>query len=152
VAAELDRVGIDHWLFGGYAVAFHAADLTRPHRDIDLAVRSSDGAAIGRLLVSTGWTHGPGPAEDGGTGFERGEGRLELTLVAIDGDRRVSIVFRDGPSPWSEDPFGEETRELRGARVRVVPLEVLKRGKSTPRPDPADAALDRADYAVLSRL
>jgi len=32
--------GIEYWLFGGWAVDFHAGKVTRPHDDLDLAVLS----------------------------------------------------------------------------------------------------------------
>ena len=64
----------------------------------------------------------------------------------------MQISFREHRAVWSEEPFGVEKRELLGVRARVVPLEVLRRGKATPRDEPHEAAVDRADYAVLSRL
>jgi hypothetical protein len=34
----LDGQGIDYWLFGGWAVDFHAGLVTRAHDDLDIAV------------------------------------------------------------------------------------------------------------------
>ena len=36
--------------------------------------------------------------------------------------------------------------------ARLMPLELLRGGKSAPREGAADAAKDRADFDVLSRL
>lgn len=50
--------GIDCWLFGGWAVDFHAGRVTRHHDDVDLAVWQSD------LIVSADClrrTDGPMP-------------------------------------------------------------------------------------------
>jgi aminoglycoside-2''-adenylyltransferase len=35
---QLERHGIEYWLFGGWAVDFHAGSVTRPHDDLDIAV------------------------------------------------------------------------------------------------------------------
>jgi len=37
-------------------------------------------------------------------------------------------------------------------RARVIPLTLLRAGKSSPRDDLDDAAKDRADFEALSRL
>jgi hypothetical protein len=37
-------------------------------------------------------------------------------------------------------------------RARVIPLDVLRSGKSHPRDDASDAAKDRADSETLSRV
>ncbi len=33
-----EQAGIDHWLFGGWAVDFHLGAVTRAHDDLDIAV------------------------------------------------------------------------------------------------------------------
>jgi hypothetical protein len=65
---------------------------------------------------------------------------------------RVFIPLRDGNAVFSEEPLGNEVRELRGVRVRVVPLGLLRTGKSAPRDDHDEAVKDRADFEALSRL
>ena len=67
----LDDGGLDHWVFGGWAVDLHVGAVTRDHEDVDLAVWLDDAPAITALLTATGWTHAPLPDEDGGTGYQR---------------------------------------------------------------------------------
>jgi hypothetical protein len=76
----LIRRRIAYWLFGGWAVDFHAGSVTRPHEDLDLAVRSKDHDLIRALLVERGWKHAPEEGEDGYTVYERGPVRLELAI------------------------------------------------------------------------
>jgi dihydrofolate reductase len=152
VDALLAEAGVDYWLFGGWAVDFHAGSITRPHSDVDIAVWLDDLPRIAGLLEDAGWRHSPEPDEDGGTGYERGGVRLELTfLVRADGGRVVTPL-RTFEAVWPEDAFGDAAGELEGVRARLVGLGALTRGKSTPREDPVEAARDRADFDVLSGL
>ncbi len=146
------RSGIDYWLFGGWAVDFHAGSITRSHDDIDIAVWLDDHDRIARLLVSEGWKHAPEADEDGGTGYERDAVRLELTLLVPGDGGEVSIPLRAGRVLWSDEPMSAELAELSGVRARVLGLAALKRGKAQFRDDPVEAAKDRTDFATLSRL
>ncbi len=150
IEALTDR-GIDYWLFGGWAVDFYAGKVTRPHDDVDLAVWLKDHDHVAELLASGGWKHAPHPEEDGGTGYERGAVRLELTFL-LRGDGAVLIAFRAGRVTFSKEPFGDDVAELGGVRARVIPLDILRSGKSHPRDDASDAAKDRADSETLSRV
>jgi hypothetical protein len=152
VGELLGRSGFDYWLFGGWAVDFHLGTVTREHDDIDLAVRLHDAEAVGLLLQTQAWQHKPHDGEDGGTGYERGAVRVELTYLASDDTGRILIPLRDGNALWSEEPLGSEVRELLGVRARVIPLALLRAGKSSARNDHEEAAKDRADFEALSRL
>jgi Aminoglycoside-2''-adenylyltransferase len=152
VSSLLEEAGIAYWLFGGWAVDFYAGSVTRAHDDVDLAVWMDDLPRIVELLRGDGWRHAPYADEDGGTGYERGGVRLELTYLVRDADGSVFIPLRRGRAEWSADSLADDARELSGVRARLVSFEALARGKSSPRDDPDDAAKDRADFAVLSRL
>ena len=152
VAALLDGRGIDYWLFGGWAVDFHVGRVTREHDDVDLAVWHEDEESIVSLLHANGWRHAPEPDEDGGTGYERDGVRLELTRLVPDGSGRVLIPLRAGPVVFSEEPLGNDARELLGVSARVIPLALLRDGKSRPRDDHDDAVKDRADFDALSPI
>jgi hypothetical protein len=104
------------------------------------------------LLAADGWRHAPEPDEDGGTGYERDGVRLELTFLVHDDDGHVCVPLRNGLVRWSDDAFGEAAGELEGVHASLIELEALRRGKLRERDDPADAAKDRADSAILSRL
>jgi hypothetical protein len=149
VSRQLDEAGIEYWLFGGWAVDFYAGSVTRPHDDVDIAVWLADVPRIAELLERDGWRHAPDEDEDGGTGYEHDAVRLELTYLV----RERDVVFtpvRDGRGTWSEEALGLDVGELQGVKSRLVGLEALRRGKSRPRDDPAEAAKDRADFESLS--
>jgi hypothetical protein len=148
----LEGAGLAYWLFGGWAVDFHAGSLTRSHDDVDIAVWLEDLTRISRLLQEDGWRHAPSEDDDGGTGYLREDVRLELTYLVRDGGGSIVTPLRQGRAVWSEDGLANEVRELLGVRARVIGLAPLTRGKAAPREDPEDAAKDLADFAVLSRL
>ena len=152
VSDQLEEAGIAYWLFGGWAVDFYAGSVTRAHDDLDMAVWLVDLPRIAELLQEDGWRHAPFDDEDGGTGYERRAVRLELTYLVRDGDGRIFTPLSHGPAAWSEEALANDVGELRGVRSRLVALAPLKRGKSSPRDDPEEAAKDRADFRQLSRL
>jgi dihydrofolate reductase len=152
VDALLTDSGIPYWLFGGWAVDFHAGAVTRPHDDVDIAVWLEDVPRIAELLTNAGWIHAPQPDEDGGTGFESADVRLELTYLARRDDGSIVTPLRAFEARWPEGAFADEARLLGAVSAQLISLTALARGKSSSRDDPSDAAKDRADRAVLSEL
>jgi hypothetical protein len=144
--------GIDYWLFGGWAVDFHVGRVTRPHADVDLAVWAHDRNRIGTLLEAQGWIHAPEPGEDGYTGYERGDTRIELAFLARDQAGTIHTPILDGRGDWPAGSFGDDRAEVDGVVARVVGLASLLEDKSGPRADPAVATKDRADVEVLRSL
>lgn len=152
VDALLAQAKIAYWLFGGWAVDFHAGRITRPHDDVDIAVWHEDVPRISTLLADDGWAHAPDPDEDGGTGYERDGVRLELTYLVRASDGRIVTPLRGFEAAWPKRAFEADVRELDGVRARVVALAALKSGKSSARDDDEEAAKDKADSVVLSEL
>jgi aminoglycoside-2''-adenylyltransferase len=127
--------GVDYWLFGGWAVDFHAGAVTRAHDDLDLAVWSRDAERVRQVLTEAGWSYTP---EEGYAVYEQGGVRLE-------------VAARDRGT-WPAGSFGDDTAELNGVRARIVSLPSLKADKGEVRDDPDVAAKDRADSVALARL
>ncbi len=152
VSDLFEQAGIACWLFGGWAVDFYTGSVTRAHDDLDLAVWLEDLARIAELLQANGWRHAPFANEDGGTGYEQGAVRLELTYLVRDTDGHIFTPLRNGLAAWPEEAFANDFGELRGVRSRLLGLAPLMHGKSSPRDDPEEAAKDRADFSRLSGL
>jgi hypothetical protein len=148
----LTEQGIDYWLFGGWAVDFHLGRLTREHADVDVAVWRADLDRIRTLLEAEGWDHAPEPGEDGYTGFERADIRLELAFLARDEAGTVHTPLVAGRGDWPAGSFGDTRAEADGVTANVVGLASLIEDKSGPRHDPATLAKDRADVAQLISL
>jgi hypothetical protein len=144
--------GIDYWLFGGWAVDFHAGLVTRVHDDLDIAVWLNDHSRIGELLAADRWRHAPEQHEDGYTGYERGGLRLELAFLERSEDGHIYTPTRAGRVAWPDGTFEGDVVQLLGVRARVITLRALKADKAETRDDPVVAAKDRADLASLSRF
>ena len=147
----LSAHAIEYWLFGGWAVDFHAGTVTRAHADLDVAVWSEDHARLAAALAADGWKHSPEADEDGYTVFQRGAARLEFAFLARDDDGQVYTPLRDGRGTWADGAFENDVGELRGVRARIISLRALKAEKEQIHEDPVAAAKDRADLAALSR-
>jgi Aminoglycoside-2''-adenylyltransferase len=119
VSQLLADARIDYWLFGGWGRDFYAGEISRAHGDVDLAVWLEDRMRIEELLYAEGWKHAPESDEDGGTGYELGAVRLELTFLVRDDEGRPCISFKAGPARWP-DELGDEAGELHGVRVRLI--------------------------------
>jgi hypothetical protein len=148
----LEEHGIEYWLFGGWAVDFHAGAITRAHADLDLAVWLKDDDRIATLLRADGWTHAPEPNEDGYTGYVRDAVRLELAFLARADGGEVFTPLREGRGAWPNEAFENDVAELFGVRARVIGLGALKADKAERRDDPIVAAKDRLESATLSRF
>ena len=149
--AVLGRHAVAYWLFGGWAVDFHAARVTREHGDIDIAVWADDSARLATLLHGAGWMHRPETGEDGYTCYERRGLRLEDAFPARDQAGRVYTPLRDGRGEWPANSFGADVAQLRGVRAHVVSRDALIADKSVLRSDAEAAAKDRADVASLTQ-
>lgn len=145
-----ERHGIDYWLFGGWAVDFHAGAVTRSHDDIDIAVWAMDAARIFALLEKRGWTRVA--EEDGYTVHEHDGVRLELALIARDEHGIVYTPLQAGRAFWPENTFANDIAELDKRRIRVISLFALRAEKSEIFGDPDIDKKNSADLATLARI
>jgi hypothetical protein len=143
---------IEYWLFGGWAVDFHAGRVTRGHADLDIAIWKRDQDLIGKLLTAESWAHVPDADEDGYTAFVRDAVRLEVAFLAPAESGEVFTPLREGRGHWAHGAFQKDVAELLDVRARIINLAALKAEKSESRDDPVVAAKDRLDSEVLSRL
>ena len=94
----------------------------------------------------------PVPDEVVGTRYQWGMAEVEFTFMTTDSAGQVVIPLPDHPVVWSAEPFGDERRQLSGVDSRIIPLALLKAGKSSAREGSAEAAKDRSDAQALSGL
>jgi hypothetical protein len=141
--------GIDYWLFGGWAVDFHTGAVSRAHDDVDLAVWADDRERVAAALADAGWRLAADESAHGYVVHARAAVTLEIAFLARGAGGEVYTPLTDGRAPWPVGAFGDDVRELRGVRARVIGRAALVAEKSEVRDDPAVAAKDRADVATL---
>ena len=149
VADLLSRHAVDYWLFGGWAVDFHAGRVTRQHEDIDIAIWSNDRERLSGLLLDCAWMRRPEVGEDGYTCYERNGIRLELAFLTRDENGQPYTPLHSGRGEWPANSFGDDVAQLRGVRARVIGRASLIADKSIVRSDAVTASKDRADVAAL---
>jgi hypothetical protein len=148
-----ERQGNEAWLFGGWAVDFHAGRVTRTHDDIDIAIWQADAGSVDGLLQELGWEHKADPGEDGYAAYRQGALTLDLAFLTRDADGVVSTPLLEGRGEWSVGAFDNaEVVELLGVSARVVSVDSLLADKTGHRDDESADRKDRADVAVLSGL
>jgi hypothetical protein len=149
----LGRLGIPYWLFGGWAVDFHAGRVTRDHADIDMAVWVSDLDRTKQALGQQDWGVTLDSLEGGYLELRNGSLRLDLTYLELDASTgEVYTPLPEGRGTWARGTFGDDVGQLGGVRARVVSLDSLISDKSEVRADPVTTMKDGADVAVLTSL
>jgi hypothetical protein len=148
----LEAHHLDYWLFGGWAVDFHAGRVTRSHADIDLAVWLSDLDCVRQRLEETGWRVLNDQMADGYVAFERSGVVIEVALLERDELGVIYTPAASGRGDWPAGSFGSDASMLNGVTARVVGLESLIIDKADPKGGPDAAAKDRVDVAVLTDL
>ena len=149
----LEGQGIEYWLFGGWAVDFHAGSVTRAHDDLDIAVWLKDDVRVAALLLADGWMHMPEPGEDGYTGYRRDAVKLEVAFLARSETGQVYTPLRGGGrGEWPKGAFGSDVADLEGIRAKVVSFSALRADKAAEHADPIVTAKDHADSQTLSRI
>ena len=145
----LDRAGLEHWFFGGWAVDLWVGRLTRPHEDIDVLVWRRDEGRVHKVLQGAGWDHTPTPEDVVGTNYTRDGYELQLTFVVPGDEGGVVVPLPEQPMVLSSGPLAYARRNMDDLSVRVLTLELMLAIKGTPRPDEVGGSKDRADLAVL---
>ena len=135
VCCALDAAGLEHWLFGGWAVDLWVGRLTRAHEDIDVLVWRHDEARVHEALQGAGWVHTPTPEDLVGTNYARDGYELQLTFVVAGGEGGVVVPVPEQPIVLSSGPLTFARRSLNGVWVRVLTLEMMLAIKGTPRLD-----------------
>jgi lincosamide nucleotidyltransferase A/C/D/E len=121
---RLENAGIEVWLDGGWAVDAALGEQTRPHKDVDIILRTSDLLSLQRLLERQGFT-----VRDGGTASNfvlADELGHEVDVHAIVFDESGNGVYRmeDG-SDWIFPAAGfSAVGKIQGLEVRCLSPDV----------------------------
>ena len=119
-----EKVGIEVWLDGGWAVDAVLGEHTRPHKDVDIIVRVSDLPGLREILTKRGFEIQKGGTE---SNFVLADGcGLEVDVHAIVFDRDGNGIYRmENGSDWIFPSDGFRGRGVvEGIAVRCLSPEV----------------------------
>lgn len=154
LTALLAREGIDHWLFGGWAVDFVTGEQARRHRDVDFVVWRSDRQWIGNALFAEGFVEVERGHADEGSEWRSARGDLELVHIERNDRGEIVTPGRYAASPWPAESFDLALRTFGHVTCPVVDVSALIHWKSNQARsvERSYGAEDAADLARLRRL
>jgi hypothetical protein len=152
ICDALDATGVAWWLYGGWAMDFHAGRITRDHADIELFVWREDADAARAALVGAGFLAPAGLHPDEAQPFLK-DGQEVGAWYLVDGDDGSVHV----PGRWEGWAF--DAGWFEGPRLRMDSVEApamsakgllaMKLGFAD---QPAGGALRPKDLADIARL
>jgi hypothetical protein len=153
LSAALLRAGVDWWLFGGWALEFHAGRVTRDHADVELFSWKHDAAAVREALVGAGFVHPPGglyPEEC--QSFLKDGQEIGAWFIERTEDGTIRTPGRWSDWPWIAGAFDEPPLTLAGITARAVSIDGLLDMKTRYADHPHGAPLRAKDIADIALL
>jgi hypothetical protein len=152
ISDALTCAGIDHWLFGGWAVDFAVGGMTRPHRDVDFVIWEGDlPRATGRLRwLGYRARSSKHPRHQLNWGKSGTEVQINLITKTADGSIISPGTFSDWP--WCEGSFGKHRGRIGDLDVPIVsPAGQLESKENFPK-HPAGQPLRAKDLHDIKQL
>ncbi len=148
----LDEADIEWWLFGGWAMDFHAGDVTRNHADIELFVWLKDADAAKQALVRTGFVALPGLHPDEGQPLLKGGQEVGAWYLVCDEAGAIATPGRWADWPWPAGSFDEPRMHIGDIEAPAMSAEGLLEMKMRFAQHPYGASLREKDRADIARL
>jgi len=152
VRDALTAAGVGWWLFGGWAMDFHAGRITRDHSDIEIFVRRDDIRRAREALVVRGFAAPPGLYPEEAQPFLKGGQEIGLWFIVTDGDGRTFTPGRWAEWPWPAGSFDGPHARLGELEAPVMSLEGLLEMKLGFAAQPHGAPLREKDIADIALL
>ena len=152
VTSLLSDDGIDHWLFGGWAVDFLVGETTRPHSDVEFVAWHRDLPAITRILEASGYSPIEVRHPDEGAALTKNDQRLGFTFIDEGADGQIITPGRWSDWPWPEGSFAAVRGRLDDIELLVVSLEGQLDTKENFHRHPEGRPLRRKDRADIRYL
>jgi hypothetical protein len=155
IGRALDSAGVEWWLYGGWAMDFHAGRVTRDHSDIEFFAWARDAASVRRVLVAAGFAAHEGLHPDEGQPFTKGGVEVGAWYLQHDPAGRICTPGRWSDWPWPDGSFDGPRRSIDDVEAPVTSLEGLldmktnfeRHAHGAPRREKDDA-----DIVLLTRL
>jgi Aminoglycoside-2''-adenylyltransferase len=155
ISDALTCAGVDHWLFGGWAVDFAVGHMTRPHRDVDFVVWEGDLSRITGLLRYLGYRARSSKHPTHQLNWEKNGTKVQINLITKTPDGSIISPGTFSDWPWCEGSFGNHRGRIGDLDVPIVsPAGQLESKENFPK-HPAGQPLrakDRHDIKQLRTL
>ena len=153
-----ERVGLDLWLRGGWAMDFFLGEFTRPHGDVDWFAWAQDVDRLTELLLGLGYVSVDGPPPEQQRDFARDGEEHAFAFLATNSAGQVVVAG----GPWAGEPWpdgmldaepgrlGEYAAPIIAARAQLEIKEMMPvwvPGRPRRAKDIADIAVLRAELA-----
>lgn len=153
IAAALDAAGIEWWLFGGWAMDFHAGRVTRDHADIEIFSWKHDSSAVRVALTAAGFVHPPGGLyPDECQSFLKNQQEVGVWFIVRNSDGAIVTPGRWADWPWAAGAFDGEFVSLEGVTARAMSIDGLLDIKTRFESHPYGAPLREKDIADIQLL
>jgi hypothetical protein len=150
--AILDSAGIAWWLFGGWAMDFHAGAVTRDHADIELFVWARDREAVRERLAGAGFAAPQGLHPEEGQPYLKDGQEIGTWYLQRDADRRVHVSGRFADWRWPEEWFDGPRGSIGELDAPVMSVEGLLEMKTGFASHPHGAPRRPKDDEDIARL
>jgi hypothetical protein len=120
ISDALTCAGVDHWLFGGWAVDFAIGYMTRRHRDVDFIVWKEDAPRVTGLLRILGYQPRPVKHLEHQVNWEKSSVELQVNLITKTADGSIISPGPFSDWPWLKECFGSDRGQIGGLRVPIV--------------------------------
>ena len=119
-----DRLGIELWLRGGWAMDFFLGEVTRAHKDIDFFAWANDARKLANEVGLRGYAPRAGSHAGQQLDFTKMDEELSFALLAD--NPQGQVVVAGGPfagEPWPTGMLSGPVRTLRDVSYRVITPE-----------------------------
>lgn len=148
----LGAADISWWLFGGWALDFHAGEITRPHSDIEIFIWAEDAELVRAVLVPLGFL-APAPLHpDEAQPFLKDGQEVGLWFLIQDEAGRTCTPVRWRDWPWAPGAFDGDRLTLDAITAPAMSLEGVLDMKTNFAAHPHGAPLREKDIADIVLL
>ncbi|MEX2247820.1 MAG: aminoglycoside adenylyltransferase [Dehalococcoidia bacterium] len=148
----LAAAGVRWWLFGGWAMDFHAGEVTRDHSDIEAFVRKDDAEAVRRALTAAGFAAPPPLHPDEALPHLKDGQEAGFFYLVEDEAGRTITPGRWADWPWAAGAFDGPPLRLGDLELHAMSLDGLLDMKLNFPKHTHGAPLREKDVADIERL
>jgi len=152
LAAALDGAGVAWWLFGGWAMDFHAGDVTRPHDDIEVFVQAGDAERARAAVVERGYAVPAVMHPEEGQTFLKDGVEVGAWYLERDTSGAAHVPGRWASWRWPAAWFEAPRRRIGDVEAPVLALDGLLEMKQRFAEQPHGAPLREKDIDDIERL